>query len=1208
MDLKLVRRSESEGGALLTKTRLSVGQALRVMKITAIILLSACLTASANGFSQKVTLSAKDAPMETVIQQIKNQTGYSFFYNVDWLEKAKTITIDIKKVAIEKALDIVFKDQPISYKLINSTIVLELKEALLDKEETPLPPPLDLKGRVVNEKGEPVPGVTVTVKGTKNASATNDNGEFSLTGVDRNATLVFTSANMETLEVKVGGKTDFGSIALKTKVTLNEEVTITVNTGYQTLSRERSTGSYSKPNLDIVQNRSTSMNILQRLDGLVPGLTINNSPGSENILVRGLNSINATRSPLYIVDGIPMNDLNSINPQDIADITVLKDATAASIWGSRASNGVIVIVTKKGSSNEGVKVNYDAFVSFQGKPDIDYLPVLNSQQFIQASKDIFDPVTYPWASVTAYNLNGSSGLAPHDMILYNQNRGIISATQASKSLDSLASINNVQQIKDLWYRNAALMNHTVSIAGGGQSHSFYGSLAYTNTQTNRPGDENKTYKVNLRQDFKINQRLQIFLITDLTKATTYVKRNIAINSRFYPYQLFRDGSSNNLSIPYMGYLSDSTRIDYQNRSRISLDLNPLNEVEFGYTKSDATQNRIVGGATIKLIKGLRFEGVYGYIKGNNHTTSFDGEKSFLVRNELVQFTVAATPSVTPVYSLPAKGGRYTVVNSAQRNWTVRNQMVYDNSWNNHKHQLVALAGQEAQEQLSTTNQSTVRGYSELLQTYASVDYATLGTNGVANPVMSNNFGRSVLFNDAFYASEIQTRFTSYYANAAYTFSRKYSINGSWRIDKSNLFGIEKSAQNRPVWSAGGKWMLSDEKFLSSTSWLNRLALRVTYGITGNSPLPGTASSFDILAPRTSNFFPGATGLAIATPGNIRLTWESTKTLNFGIDFNVFKNRLTGTLDLYRKKTTDLIGNLAVNSFTGYSNIIGNFGDLQNNGVEISLNSINIQKTDFVWQTSFTAAYNKNKITKINAASSITTGQSKVQQQYLQGYSAFAVFAYQFAGLDAVGDPTIFLNDKSTTKTRNITKPEDIAFMGTYQPVWSGGLSNMVSYKGLSLSVNAIYNLGHVMRRDVNTFYVGRNVPFGLSFTSGNLHAEFANRWKNPGDEKLTNVPSHVSTTAADSRRDVTYYTQGDINVISASYIKLRDITLEYSLPKQLISHIKAKNVSFRVQLSNIMLWKGNKYGIDPEFQNGFAGTRLPKGNQGAITIGAHVTF
>lgn len=1238
-----------KGQLVLTKT-------LLVMKLTLVLLTAFIFNASAKVVSQNITFSGQNVSLKAAIVSVEKQTGFVFFYPEPAIHDAKLITVHAKDIPLEQFLDDIFKSQSLKYIIKGKNIFISQKssspESSGSKDSSAgitslFDPPIVVKGKIVNDEGKPEQA-TVSIKGTRRAVSTNEYGEFEISGVDDNATLIISGVGIETFEVKVNGKKELLILHAKLKIALADEVIVTVNTGYQTIAKERSAGSFSKPNMAVVLDRTTSMNILQRLDGLVPGLTVNNAPLSPNpLLIRGLNTLGVpdeygnysnnsgtNRSPLYIVDGIQLEDVSSINPQDVADISVLKDATAASIWGSRASNGVIVIATKKGSMNDRVRVKYNAFMNFQGKPDLDYLPVLTSKQYIQTVEEIFDPLTFPWQSVSAFTNVGGTGVPPHEVILYNRYRGIISEADARKSLDSLASINNVQQIKDLWYRNASLMNHTVSVSGGSRAYSFYGSLAYTNTRSPRPGDENNMYKVNFRQDFNLNKNIQVYLITDLTNTAISTKRNITVDNRFYPYQLFRDENGNNLSTAYMGYLSDSTMLDFQDRSRINLDYVPLDEVNYGYTKSDALLGRLTSGVTVKLVKGLRFEGLYGYVKGNNKTTNFDDQKSYEVRSELVQFTVAPNTSSVPVYYLPSTGGKYNVNNRNQRNWTVRNQLIYDNAWNDRLHQLTVLAGQEAQDLLVNSNASTVRGYNEDLQTFGDIDYNTLKRTGVNNPVMANNFGRSYFYGIPFVQSEAQTRFTSYYSNVSYTYNRKYTINGSWRIDRSNLFGLDKSAQNRPVWSTGVKWMLSEEKFMSGSELFNLLALRTTYGITGNSPAPGTASSYDILSAASNGNIPGGIGLSLASAANPKLTWERTRTINIGLDFSTLNSRLSGSIDLYNKKTEDLLGNMTVNGFTGYSAIVGNFGNLENTGIEFSINSVNIRSKNFVWSTLLNLAYNKNKITQLNSPFAVTTAADKVDAQYLTGYPAFAIFAYRYAGLDELGDPKISLADGSVTKIRSGALPEDIVYMGTYQPVWSGGFTNFFKYKAFSLTANAVFNLGHVMRRDVSGFYYpyASNRPVhgavvggsdNSGFVGGQINPEFLKRWKNPGDEATTNVPSYVANSSlSESRRDLSYYSRGDINVVSASFIKLRDITLSYSLPKAFANTIKSEDIAFRVQISNIMLWKANSLGIDPEFQDAPYGRRLPsvsaadpainsltyRWNQGTVTVGVNVNF
>jgi hypothetical protein len=285
-------------------------------------------------------------------------------------------------------------------------------------------------------------------------------------------------------------------------------------------------------------------------------------------------------------------------------------------------------------------------------------------------------------------------------------------------------------------------------------------------------------------------------------------------------------------------------------------------------------------------------------------------------------------------------------------------------------------------------------------------------------------------------------------------------------------------------------------------------------------------------------------------------------------------------------------------------------------VELSVNTQPIRNKRLSWDLNFNITYNKNTITKLNLAAPVTMGSQRVSQQYVEGFPAFAIFAYEFAGLDQMGDPQIRLADGTVTKTPNVSKVNDVRFMGTYQPVWSGGMANVFNYKSFSLSANAIFNLGHVMRNDVNTFYSGRvthnNVEIGSTgsgFKGGNLHADFASRWKKPGDELFTSIPAYVSANAlSEARRDYFYYTRADINVVNASYIKLRDITLAYALPALLVKKLQADGVTLRVQFSNLMLWKANKNDIDPEFINAINGNRSLLANQGTLSFGLNVKF
>jgi TonB-linked SusC/RagA family outer membrane protein len=1210
---------------------------LLIMRIIIIIMTGFLMQVNAASFAQKLTYSKKGATLSQVFKEIKTQTGYNVFYSNEQLNKEKKIDVRFNQTDLKEVLEELSDKGGLEYVIDAKNISIKSKKATLMDKVMALFSEIDVRGRVVDENGKPLVGASIGIVysnvsedkkdgtfsavmvGRKVVTLTGENGEFEMKNIDDRMTVAITYIGYETYTVKAAK--DLGTIQLKLSGNLDEVI---VSTGYQKISKERSAGSFAKPDMKIITDRSNTMNILQRLDGLVPGMVINNAPNGISakrtpFLIRGLNTIVSDKNPLVVVDGIAMdmNNISSINPQDVEDISILKDATAASIWGARASNGVIVIVTRKGKSG-ATRINYDGFVNFQGRPEYDYFPVLNSAQYIQASKETFDPVYFPYNTATTYNAATGvmTGISPDRQILFDMNRGALTQAQGNAKLDSLSRISNLSQIGDVWYRPAMLMNHSLSFAGGGEKHTFYNSFAYTNTRDYTPGNKDQTFKINTRQDYKFNKYLSAYLIADINYRKTASENYKTVDNRFLPYQLFKDASGNSISMPYMGYLSEVQRPSIQNLSKLNLNYNPLDDSKTGSGNSNEFTGRFNAGITANIVKGLQFEGVYGYIRGTSRSQRYDDHTNYQQRINIVNFATVGNGGAVN-YNLPNAGGQYAVNNTNQDNWVIRNQLSYNSSWKNDLHQLTVLFGQEAQEMLTVANRSLVYGYNQDLQTYAMLDYKTLTSTKIVNPILMKDANGSVLdpkANGFFGESESvpRSRFTSYYANGAYTFDRKYTINASWRNDQSNLFGINKSAQRKPVWSVGLKWSLTNEAWMKGLSnTLSQLALRATYGLTGISPTPGYSSSKDVLSPYATPNAPGGQSLIISTLANPNLTWEQTKTYNLGLDFGLLDNRITGSVDVYKKNTSNLLGRLPVNPLSGVNSINGNVGSLTNKGIEITVNSANLISKDFQWNTTLVAAYNKNKITDLGLqATTVTTGAQQIDADYTVGYPAFAIFAYNYAGLDNLGDPQVRKADGTITKKLGETLPEDVLYMGTYQPKWSGGLSNAFRYKDFSFNMNIVYNLGHVMYRDVNRTFSANGFISNQNFQSGNLHAEFANRWKQAGDEANTNIPSFVADASTNATRRYTdYYVRGNQNIVSASYAKIRDMSISYSMPSTIVKKIKAQGLTFRLQLSNVMLWKANQYGIDPEFQDGRFGlySGMPN-NQKTITIGAHLTL
>lgn len=1153
------------------------------------LLLLFCLQASAQVTAQSVTLKGSNLKLEKVLSAVKSQTGYNAVGNKEVFNVAKPLTLDVKNMALSSFLDLVFRDQPINYEIIGHNIIVSKKNAGV----TPVAPAtynatVELRGRIVNEKNEPVAGATVSTKGGPIGTFSNEAGFYSIYTDRADVILLVTAIGYQPAEKKSDPAHPLvNNITMKVQVQeLAGVVVEQVNTGYQLLNKERATGAFSKPDMEVVKNRASTMDIMERMEGLVPGMTLlagyntsrYNGSSTRKAVIRGTSTVLNNADPLYVVNGVIVADYSALNLDDIEDITVLKDAAAAAIWGARASNGVIVITTKSGNKLKKLAVNYSGFFNYAGYPNYGKIPMMNSSQYIQAAKETFDPVAIPWESLT-YGV-----IAPHDQILYDQYRGVITPEQANKSLDSLAGINNGGQIRDAWQRPAFTNNHTVSVAGGNNAYNFYGSLGYTGVYSNTQGSQDNSYKINFTQQVNVANRVNISLVTSLVNRVTSGNNMISIGNDFLPYQMFRDEHGNSVAMNYLSGYSDSLRMDYQNRSLINLDYYPLDEVDLAYNKRSTLFANVTANVAVNIWKGLRFSGAYGYQKAPGTSTSYGDHSLFSSRMTAMSLTVEQGPGQAPIYNYPMYGGTYMTGTNDNSNWTVRNQLIYEAKPRGGKDNLTLQVGQEAQESYSYSSISTVLGYNEKMGTYAPIDWARL-QNGIPGTITGYGF----LPNSPFFPMSQKSRFTGYYGLGSYTYNHKYSIDASWRQDFSNQFGSDLAKQNKPVWSIGGKWLISKENFIHPVKWINDIAIRATYGITGNSPYVGAAASFDALRAISNSSQVGliaGDALTIGTIANRGLSWEQTQNINVGIDYALLDRRLSGNINLYSRATTDLLGSMPANPLTGQSSVFGNVGKMTNKGIEIAIQSENIRSKNFRWTTALQFSYNRNELASYaKMLPFMNTVNNRLYTSFFVGYPMNPLFAYKFAGLDNMGDPQIYVAGGKISKQPGAATMDDLKYMGTRQPPYVAGLSNTFGYKSFSLSANIVGSFGGVMYRPIVNRFEGR-LATNASFSNSNYSVLFMDRWKKPGDEAFTNIPSFVAGYDSWSRRDVNYYKNGDINVISSAYIKLRDVTLNYALPAKLTGTLKLQSFNAYLQTSNFILWRGNDAKVDPSWQTG----------------------
>lgn len=1214
---------------------------IRIMKLIVIFLTFFLIHTHATTRAQTVTLTKNNVTLREVFRQIRLQTGYDVLWQSGKVNDTQRIDVDFEGASLEDVLRGALRPLRLDFTISDQTIVIQPR-AERSASSPPSRPTTQtapdtasrrVQGRVVDEKGLGLPGATVRIRESSRETLTGPNGSFSLDGVTSASRLLITYLGYEPLEITVGA----GSLDRLVMTPVQQHMAeVTINTGYQQLPKERSAGSFSKPELQVVRDRSSSMNVLDRLEGLVPGLSLQ-SGGSGDfypVSIRGLSTINGSSEPLYVVDGLPVKDLSVVNPQDIDDVTVLKDATAASIWGSRASNGVIVITTKRGASAPtGFQVDYHAFYSMRGKPEIDVFPTMNSSQYLETVTELYNLPGYvrdgstDWATMEVPNITtGRNSILPHEYLLYGK-AASAPAFYQGRSLADLATFDNRKQMQDLWYRNAFLTNHTLSMNIGGEKFSSYASLAFTDDHDATPGNADKQYQFNARQDYRIDPALRFYLLTNVQFQQASSKRAISPTNQFVPYAPFAEADGSGADHSWL-YWSDALRQQYENQSlglpdigQLNLTYDPMKQFDLGHTRHSVVRSRFIGGVDVNLAKGLRFEGVYGAELSNSQRKDYDATHGFEGQVEIGKMTVTQ-PSLSTY--LPTTGGKLQQNNVQERNWTIRNQLAYNQNWAEYTHQLNALVGTELQQQTTSTIINRLRGYDENLLTFKPIDYNQTSA-GVAGTIINTNATFRV--NDQYTERYVDTRFRSYYGNVAYTWQRKYTLNASARLDQSNLFGKDVSAQPRPVWSTGLSWYVSEEEFLRSQNWINRLQLRLTYGLTGNSPAPGSGSSYDIVGPGFAFGVPAGSvqALTISVPGNRKLSWEQTKNYNAGLDFSLLGHRLSGSFDYYYKYTSDLLGLVPQSAFTGYAVVFGNAGELQNQGVELTLKSRNVAASDFSWESQLVLARNKGKVIRLHTsepltfASSVIDGVSALYFDpahlgLVEGHQPFSLFAYRSAGLDDQGDPLIYLADGSMTKQPSVAQVSDLVNMGSSVPLVRGGFSNFLRYRNWRLDVHMVFSLDFVLRRDVNEFFTGR-VTAG-NYTSGNIHREFLDRWKQPGDQSRTTIPAYDPAADRTSRTDLNYYTAADINVFRGDFVKLRDIALTYELPSSLLRRIGAQRLDIRGQLNNVMLWKANSFNVDPEFYNGIGasttdyvnGIHLVPVHQGAFTFGIQATF
>jgi TonB-linked SusC/RagA family outer membrane protein len=1187
-------------------------QTLMRINLTCLLLLFSLLQVAASGFAQKITLSKRNITLEQLFKEIKSQSGYDFLYERAELKNARRIDINVNSADLKNVLENVFYRQPLTYTIDQNTIVIRKKEKSLIEIISDFLKKININGKVVDANGNPLIGATVQVKNSSRTAVTNAEGRFQLTNVEEGSVITISFIGYRTKEMVIS-KSEFMTITLDATSVVLEGVV--VSTGYQSLLKERAPGSFSQVNQDVIARRPVA-NISTALQGMVAGMQAKeNADGSVSFLIRGNSSMYANRSPLVVVDGFPLatSDFSSINPNDIENITVLKDAAAASIWGARAANGVIVVVTKKSKMGNGLTVNASAFTRVSSLTDLDQLfATAGSADHVAYEKLAFSNnwFTNQFAGSFPGDLRNSLTLVQE--LLYANKNGKISTAIMNSKLDSLSAIDNHSQIGDLLLRRAILSQYNVNFSHGSDRSKSYASLLFEDNKTRYQGSGYNKYGMNFSNEYKIAK----FLTFNFGLNLQYKKQEtsgatIGELGELSPYEtlLNPDGS-------YAVNLKNLNGLNREISAALPLNSFPypdwsynlLRETRGRKLSSEDFSARIQTGFNIKLMPGLNFDTKLQYERGKTEYDNYYSDDTYYVRN-MVNSNLDynnTTRTIAKVF-LP-KGGisqggprlnpdvADVLVNAVNTtSYVFRNQLNFNRDFGT-KHSINAIAGMEISQYRTDkrVNPWLYGYYPEKLQ-------STVPVYGYGSSVEQfvNVTGTPSTLNGGITVMDYGlNRYVSYYSNVAYTYDQKYTISGSIRGDASNFITSIASLRWSPLWSVGGLWNIKKESFASEIDFIDRLSLRATYGRNGNvEQSTSTNALLNVSTVPSANT--GTITATIADNGNPTLRWEKTTTTNLGVDFTLFKGKFSGKLDLYNKIGTDITGFVTLAAATGTTRQKFNNAGITNKGIEVELGTnLKIPGTPVFYNTSLNYAYNKNKVNKLYSPTLSAQAMLDIPNANVEGRPVNPVYSYTYlgtiAGVPQVAGPNgVPTTMNSAALYLNGIGSQFLNYEGTATPPHTLGWYNSFSYSGFSLSVLFIGKFGGVYRNP-GFNYSSANVGSGKTVINKYVADVFAGRTDIPPFPKLNETQQYLWDR-------YTPYLSGLVE--SSSYVECKEMMLDYTLPRSLTDKFKIRNIKVFAQARDIgIIWAANKNGYNPDW---LPGTDRPPGT---YTFGLNVGF
>ncbi|WP_237277500.1 SusC/RagA family TonB-linked outer membrane protein [Tenacibaculum ovolyticum] len=1074
----------------------------------------------------------------------------------------------------------------------------------------------------VSDQSGPLPGVTVLVKGTTKGTETNFDGKYSIK-VKLNDVLSFSFVGMLTTEKTVSSVAPI-NVLMSEDSNLLEEVVVT---GITVTDKRLFTGaSTSIKALDAKLDGVPE--ISRALEGRAAGVTVQNVSGTfgaaPKIRIRGATSIYGNSKPLWVIDGVIMEDaielsaddlssgdvstlisssISGLNSDDIESFEVLKDGSATSIYGARAMAGVIVITTKKGRAGVS-SFNYTGETTFRARPSYNNFNILNSQEQMSVYEEMSRG---GWLNYTNTVNAAESGIYGEMYQSYNKlddngNFLVENSNEGRAAFLKKAELRNTDWFKELFNINA-MQSHSINMSSGTDRATYYGSLsALVDPGWTKSSSVNR-YTANFKSIFKLSDKLTLNTVSNASfrkqKAPGTVSQDVDVVSG----KIKRDFDIN----PYSFALNSSRALDPKKfYTRNYADFNIRKELEENYIDIDVTNLRFQGLLTYKVSPQIEVN-VLGALKHQtttqeHHSTEFSNQANAFraMGNAVIRdanpflYTDPDDEFATPISVLP-EGGIYRRTDHKMFGYDFRTTFSYKNIFND-DHTLNFYAGSEINS--ADRHRSNFTGWG---MQYSLGEIPFYGYELFKKGVEDNNL----------YYGLNNTRYRSlaFFGNATYSWKRRYTVNGTLRYEGTNKLGKARSSRWLPTWNVSGAWNAHEEEFFDYLNpVLNNFTLRASYSLTADSgPISVTNSVVDI---RSSNpWRPSSadkeSSLFINSLANGELTYEKKHEFNIGFDAGFLENnRINLTLDWYKRKNFDLIGRINTQGIGGELTKFGNVASMESQGLELALSTLNIKTEDFSWRSSFVYSKTKNKVTKLSTRQRVidlVTGNGFARE----GYNVGAIFSIPFDGLNDQGIPTFIDQDGNKTIGELYFQERDkldfLKYSGTSDPTDIGSFGNIFKYKNLTFNIFTTFSFGNVVRLDP---------VFSSSYTDlSSLPREFQDRWVQPGDENTTNVPV-IATTAqrrfyGRNELDIAYnaYNYSDARIAKGDFVRLKEVSLKYDFSKDVVSRLNINSLSLKLQATNLaLLYADDKLnGQDPEFLNS-GGVASPLAKQVTFTL------